>query len=78
MRDFLIRIRYFKLRMVHYLEYSALAVEQDRPRDSCVRQDSCTRQGIYVHKNFGWAKMRRQAPSLPHGSYATAMTLQGA
>ena len=27
---------------------------------------------MYVHKNFGWAKARRQAPPLPHGSYATA------
>ena len=28
----------------------------------------------YVHKNFGWAKARRQAPPLPHGSYATGIT----
>ena len=44
-------------------------------RDMCVRQDSCTRQDIYVHKNFGKAKARRQAPPLPHGSYATGITV---
>ena len=26
---------------------------------------------IYMFINFGWAKARRQAPPLPHGSYAT-------
>ena len=45
----------------------------EHDRDSSVRQDSCTRQGIFVNKTFGWAKARRQAPLLPHGSYATAM-----
>ena len=44
--------------------------------DSCVRQDSFTRQGIYGHKHFGWAKARRQAPPLPHGSYATAVGIE--
>ena len=27
-----------------------------------------------VQKHFGWAKARRQAPPLPHGSYATEIS----
>ena len=30
---------------------------------------------MYVHKKFGWSKARRQAPPLPHGSYATGFNL---
>ena len=59
--------------IVHYcafvqLHSSLVASKPDR-ETAVSGKTAVTRQGIDVHKHFGWGKARRQTLPLPHGSF---------